>query len=508
MSRETRRGRLLTRGALLAALLLATGVGCRRKETELRVFWTFDILSLDPHERFEFATDTFAMNVLEPLLKYDKKASFTPILAVRWDVPDGKTWRFHLRKDVVFHDGSPLTASDVVFSLDRIRHHPDFDLYPYLSGVSSVREVDPETVEIVSDRPAGLLAVLSSVYILPKKIVEARGDKAFFEHPVGSGPYRFVEYQPKKQLVLEAFPGYRGGAPKIPHVVFVRSPSSAEMWPEARKHHPSIIVGPNAPTWNEHRSDEHFHLVSRPGMSVQYLMVRLEGGTKNPLSDIRVRKALRAGIDLARIVERVGGEAFPASQFVTADIIGYNPSISVQAYQPDLARKLLAETGHAGGLSLTLNCGDGRQAVPDELVKQLAEIGVRVTKVMLPAKELYQRGLRCEGDLHLSGWVCSTGDAADVLEGNFYSRLKDRRGASVSGCGYSSAEVDDLIDRSASTMDPETRRDRLQEAMKRIVDDLPWIPLYVPYDRYAMTKDVVFEPRADGEVCVADVRLK
>lgn len=498
----------LAQRTLLAALLLATGPGCRRRETELHVFWTYDILSLDPQERFEFATDTFAMNVLEPLLRYDKKASFAPVLAQRWDVPDGKTWRFHLRKDVVFHDGSPLTASDVVFTFERIRRHPEFDIYPYLSGLSSVKEIDPETVEIVSDRPAGLLAVLSSVYILPRKLVEARGDKAFFEHPVGTGPYRFVEFQPRKRLVLEAFPRYRGGPPRIPRVAFVRSASSADMWIEAKSYRPSIVVMPNAPTWNEHRTDERFHLVSRPGMSVQYLMLKLTGGPKNPLSDLRVRRALRAGIDLARIVERAGGEAFPASQYVTADIIGYNPTIPLSVYQPDLAKKLLAEAGHPDGLTLTLNCGDGRQVLPDEIVKQLGEIGVRVIKAALPAKELYDRGLRCEGDLHLSGWVCSTGDGADILEGNFYSRAKERRGAAVAGCGYASRDVDDLIDRSASTMDPETRRDLLQEAMRRVVDDLPWIPLYVPYDRYATTKDVVFEPRADGEIFVADVRLR
>lgn len=466
--------------------------------------WAGDVLSLDPNAEFEFATDTVSMNVFEPLIRYDRRLNFSPVLAENWEIADGRTWRFRLRGGVTFHDGSPLTADDVVFSIERVRASARSELKPFLAGITSVRRLDERTVEVVSERPADLLPALSFVYILPKASLTAKGEKAFFESPSGTGPYRLVEWRPQEHLVVEHFPGHRDPAPAFRRVVFLRLKTSDEMWTAAREHTPAVIINPGRKSWNEHTKDPAFVLASRPGLTVNFIACNMRPGS--PLADVRVRRALRAAIDTATLAEKVSaGQSFPASQLVTPDIFGFDPQITVPAFQPGQARKLLAAAGVRNGLDLTLNTDDGPSPLADELIRQLAEAGIRVKRVGVAANVFYQKFHDCDGDLHISGWFCSTGDASELLEGSFTSG-KARRAPTA--CGYARPQLDALAEDASRTLDLGARRALLQAAMRTLVEDLPWIPLLVPYDRIATTRDVSWEQRADGEIFLPEVRRR
>jgi peptide/nickel transport system substrate-binding protein len=484
-----------------AVALLLPSCGRGRSDT-LSVIWSGNVLSLDPNTEFEFASDTIAMNVFEPLLRLDQRLSFAPVLAESWDIADGRTWRFRLRKGVSFHDGTPLTAEDVVFTIERVRSSARSDLKPFLAGITSVRALDPSTVEVVSERPADLLPALSFIYILPKASLEKAGEKKFFEKPAGTGPYEFVEQKPHERLVLRRFDAHRGPAPYFARAVFRHVKRSDDKWIAARDNAPAIILGPGRKAWNEHQKDRDFVLLSRHGISVQFLACNMRPGS--PLADVRVRRALRAAIDYEALSERVsGGQSFAASQLVTPDIFGFDPQLAVPAFEPGLAKTLLTKAGHASGLDLTLNTGEGPDLLSDELIRQLGLAGVRVRRVPAPEGSFFRRLQDCEGDLHLSGWFCSTGDASELLVGTFTSgRVRTRPTA----CGYGSAELDALVETAARTLDARERRALLQGAMRRLVEDLPWIPLLVSYDRYALTKGLAWEPRADGELFLPDVR--
>ncbi|MEO6326240.1 MAG: ABC transporter substrate-binding protein [Thermoanaerobaculia bacterium] len=498
--------------ALRLCFLLAIGFlpgACGRNVSGpvLHVVWSSDVLSLDPNQQFEFATDTLSMNVFEPLLRYDRKLSFTPVLAERWEITDGKTWRFHLRPGVKFHDGTPLSAEDVVFTVERIRSRPSSGLYPYLTGLTSIRAVDASTVEVISDRPAGLLSILSFVYILPRKLIQGRDEKAFFQHPIGTGPYRFERWVPQQTVWLEGFAEHRDGRPSFGKVVFLHLKEKESKWEAAKAHSPAIIFSPSRSTWKEHENDSAFRLVTRPGIAVHYLVCNMKPSAANPLADRRVREALHAAIDYPRLTEKVSGkQAFAASQYVTADIIGFNPSLSVPVFEKGKAARLLTEAGHAKGLDLTLSYIEGVSPLVDEVVVQLGESGVRVTQSPLKSATFYERVNRCETELSLAGWFCSTGDASELFEGNFGSSVTSARGGGPSGCGYGGASIDAAMDRIAKTLDTAARRDLLQQLMKRVVDDLPWIPLIIPYDRYALTAGLTWEPRGDGEIYLPDVK--
>lgn len=491
-------------GALSLVLLSLSGCSDRGRPRELHVVWPADVPSLDPNERFEFVADTIATNVFEPLVRYDRQMAFAPCLAKAWEIREGSVWRFRLRDGVQFQDGTTLTAEDVAFSIDRLRGRPEWEIHRYVSAVTEVRVVDPLTVDIRSERPAGLLSVLSFVYVLPRRSIERLGEEAFFRSPAGTGPYRVASWKRGETLRLEAHEDYWGGPPAVPVVTFRVVPDDDAMWAEARRLAPSIVFSPTRTTWAAHRDDGDFVLVERPGLAVHFLALRIGGGPQNPLSDVRVRRALRAAIDYPRMVSAVPAEgAFPASQFVPPAIVGFNPSLSVPAFVPGEARRLLDEAGFRQQEPLRLLTVVDGGPLAKEIVQAFAAAGVAVREVAVSPEEFDRRSAACDADLFFSGWICSTGDAGELFEGNFY-----RRGARPHPCGYGSAEMDAAIDEIGRTLDPAVRRDLLQRTMKKAVDELPWIPLLVSYDRHALTPGVEWQTRADGQLDLRDVRLR
>jgi peptide/nickel transport system substrate-binding protein len=498
------RSRPFAVGLLLAALTAASACSDRGRGRELHVVWPADVQSLDPNERFEFVADTIAMNVFEPLVRYDRQMAFAPCLAKSWEIREGSVWRFRLRDGVLFQDGTTLTAEDVAFSIQRLKARPDREIHRYVSAITEVKVVDPLTIDIRSERPAGLLSVLSFVYVLPRRSVERAGEEEFFRSPAGTGPYRIASWRKGESLRLEAHEDYWNGPPQVPVVTFRVVQDDNAMWSEARRLAPSIVFSPTRSTWAAHRSDDAFQLVERPGLAVHFLALRIGGGPENPLSDVRVRRALRAAIDYRKVVSVVPAEgAFPASQFVPPAIVGFNPAISVPTFVPGEARRLLAEAGFRQKEPLRLlTVADGGPLIR-EIVEAFGAAGVAVREDVVGPEDYDRRSMACDADLFFSGWICSTGDAGELFEGNFY-----RKGSQAHPCGYGSDEMDAAIDEIGRTLDPAVRRDLLQRAMKQAVDEVPWIPLLVSYDRHALTPGVEWQTRADGQLDLRDVRLK
>lgn len=498
-----RPGRALA-AILLAATFLAGGCFRRGGDRELNILWPVDVPSLDPNERFDFVTETVAANVFEPLLRYDREMTFAPCLAKAWEIREGSTWRFHLREGVSFHDGSTLTADDVAFSIARLRARRDWDIHRYVSAITDVTVVDPLTVDVRSERPAGLLSVLSYVYVLPRRSVEAAGEAAFFRAPAGTGPYRIAAWAPGKTLRLEAHAGYWGGPPQVPAAVFRVVKDADAMWTEAKRLAPAIVFSPTTSSWTAHRDDRAFRLVERPSLAVHYLVLRVGGGSENPLSDVRVRRALRAAIDYDALVATLPADAaFPASQFVPPAIVGFDPSLSVPVHVPGAARRQLAEARIRQERPLVFLTADDGGPVSRYLIGAFSAAGLSVREESVSPEEFDRRHAACDGDFFLSGWICTTGDAGELFEGNFY-----RKGSAQNRCGYGGDAMDAAIEEIGRTLDPAARRDLLQSAMRTLVDDLPWIPLLVSYERHALSGDVEWQMRADGQLDLRDVRLR
>ncbi len=487
--------------------LLTASAACREKSRgpELHVIWESDVPTLDPNERFEFVSDTIAMNVFEPLVRYDRQMAFTAGLATSWEIQEGAVWRFRLREGVKFQDGSPFSAADVAFSIARVKARPDRDIHRYVSAISEVRVVDPFTIDVRSERPAGLLSVLSFIYILPKATVERLGDEAFFQAPSGTGPYRIAEWRKGQSLRLEANDGYWGGRPVAKAAVFRVVPGEDAMWTEALRLSPAIVFSPTRTAWAAHRDDKQFRLVERPGLAVHYLVLQsLRGRLRTPSPT-----SASGGPFGQRSTTPVSSPPSPARElFLPASSCRPPSSGSTPAFR---SQRSFREQ-HAG-CSRSPDSGRRRRsgsspwpAAARSAVSSSRPSAPRVSRFARNrsvSEEFERRSTACDADLFLSGWICATGDAGELFEGNFYSS-----GSRGHACGYGSAEMDAAVEEIGRTLDPAARRDLLQQTMKRLVDDLPWIPLIVSYDRHALTSGVEWDTRADGQLDLRDVRLK
>jgi peptide/nickel transport system substrate-binding protein len=505
--------RSAARALWLGCLALAPACAPRGAKTTLTVVQGSDILTLDPNSKFEVVNDTVSMNLFDSLLRFDQHMTLQPSLAVRWENPNEKVWRIHLRPGVRFHDGSPLTSDDVVFTFRRVLQNPQSEVFPFLTGIRNVTAPDPLTVEIQTEQPSPLLTRLSFIYILPKKKMQEEGESEFLKHPIGTGPYRFVSWRPGDSIEMAAFPDYWGGPPSVGRVNFLTVSSPEKRWQVATSEHPLILLEGPRQGWEEHLSDRRLRLIARPSLTVSYLGMNVSPRPDNPLADLRVRQAIRLSLDLKEILSRgVANHGFVASQFVPPDVIGFNPALAAPQRDVAAARRLLAQAGHPGGLDLKLDdqsdsLAESLTPTVREILRELGEAGIRLTVRPWKKAEFFDRIDRGLSDLHLTGWLCSSGDSAELFESSLHTREANGGLGRDNGTGYSNPALDRVIEQMLTTIDSGARIEIEKRAMAMAIDDLPLIPLFIQEDRYALSPDVSWEPRADGEIWIPDVTI-
>ena len=498
--------------AALAPAALAFLGGCaRRSPRALTIVQSNDITTLDPNREFEVVNDIVAMNVFDPLLRFDRHMTLQPSLAVRWENPNDRTWRLHLRSGVRFHDGTPLTGEDVVYTIRRVLSHPDSELYPFFAGV--VRRIDspePDIVEIETEHPTPLLSRLAFVYILPARLLERVGDAEFFRRPVGTGPYRFVAWKPGDRVEVAAWDGYWGGRPAVASALFRTVEAPEQRWVVAAREAPVIVLEGPRQKWDEHRKDRSLVLIARPSLSVSYIGLNVAPRPGNPLADARVRRALRLAIDQKELLRRgADNHGFPATQYVPPDVVGYNPAIPPPEYDPAQARRLLAEAGYPGGIDLPLDVeAPVATGFVRELGDELGRASIRAAPHSFSKEEFLRRIDDGRSIAHLAGWVCTSGESSELFETSLHTRGPAGGLGRDNGTGYSNPALDRVIDQLVATIDPGGRVELEKRAMAIAVGDLPFIPLYVQEDRYVLTPDVAWEPRPDGEIFLPEVRLR
>jgi peptide/nickel transport system substrate-binding protein len=486
----------------LAVLAVAGGVlaagGCRRDEPSerpLRIALYDGPSSRDPHEVNEFLTFTVLAHLYEPLVTLDADLRVQPALAERWDNPDERTWRFFLRHGARFHDGRPLTAADVVASVERVRNHPAGDFASYIVGVTSVRALDPNTVEIVTERPAAvLLRKLAFLMVVPADA------PAEIEEPIGTGPYRLVSWEPGR-IELVAFDGHWAGAPPIRHVQLVAVVDAAQR--AARLNAGEVELAQALPAAEAAKLEgaAGVRVALREGLAVEYLAARVD---RPPLDDPRVRQALSLAVDRQALVDDLlRGYGRPTAQIVPSMAVGYDPALPGAARDVAAARRLLAEAGWPEGVDVELEYRAGRNLEP--LRRQAAEAGIRIQLVPRSWDELYERVEAGEATLHYAAVVTETADAADVLDSMAHSRQPDRGWGADNLSGYASRELDALIEQSSLAIEPLERRQILQRCLGILARDLTFIPLLVPHEVYGVRQDLVWEPRLDGNVLAQEM---
>jgi peptide/nickel transport system substrate-binding protein len=477
-----------------------------------------DALTLDPQMQEETVTNTITRHFYDGLLNYGIDHTPTPALAESWELAEDQvTWTFHLRRGVKFSDGSPLTAEDVVFSIERTRDKINKNL---VATIKEAVAVDDHTVKIITNAPdAILLNSLARNKVLSKAYVTKVGDAEVDQVPMGTGPYKLVEWIREDHVTMVPNEHYWGPKPSITDVTFRPITNAATRTAALLTGEVDIIGDVPVQDFDRVSKTEGIETVSRPGAFLIYLHVDGDREVtpaidlpKNPMTDIRVRQAISLAID-RELITRVAlnGSGYPTGQMVTEGLRGYLPGRPVPEYNPEKAKALLKEAGYEKGFKVKLDAPNGRYVndaqVAQALASQLSKVGIEIDLNLLP-KSVFFDYVR-PGDkssLVMTGWSeeVDAGAMGNVL---FYTRGKGPKGGSNRG-HYSNAEYDRLLDEADATANVALRATLVEKAAQLILDDVGLVPMYFERDLYGKKKNVTFIPRSDKYILAADMDVE
>lgn len=496
--------RLVFMAAALSAAILASVTGATAKE--FRYATTGDILGLDPHANNEGPTNTMKGNIYGRLIHRKPDLSLVPDLATSWERLNDTTWRFHLRPGVVFHNGDPFNADDVIYSFKRQTQETS-EMSFALSSVKDMRKVDDMTVEIETKGPDPILLLnMPNFYIVDKEymeknnafeVVRGAGKTNFANlHANGTGPFEVVEWVQDNRVVLKPFDKYWDKAnleTNVTKAIFTPIPNNATrvaallsgeidlMYPVPLQDIPRLEADPNV------------KVLQGPELRTIFLgmdqwrneSLDMPGSKKNPFKDVRVRKAFAHAIDtkaIQRVVMR--GASTPTGLMIAPGINGFQEDMNTPyKFDPDMSKKLLAEAGYPDGFPVTLDCPNDRyvndEAICTAIVPMLERVGIKVT-LNAQTKSLHFNKIgQAEGNntsFYMLGWTPGSYDAYNVLQNIM---TMDGTGQGTWNCGrYTNPEVEKLTDEIAVTVDEKKRNDLIRKAFKIHKDEVGHIPLH------------------------------
>jgi peptide/nickel transport system substrate-binding protein len=520
---------LCIRNVFLALILAFAGVATAQ---ELRVGLANEPTAMDPHYHNLSPNNSLLNHIFERLVGQDERQRLTPELAESWKTLDPNTWELKLRRNVKFHDGSPFTADDVLFSFERA---PNVENSPSSFGIyvkgKTLTKVDDYTIHIKTASPYPLMPNdLSTIYIISKK--NATGAKTpdynSGKAAIGTGPYRFVEYTPGNRIVMQRFDQYWGHKPMWQRVTFRPIKSDPSRVAALLAGDVDFIEEVPATDMPRLKKDPKITVAEVVSNRIIYLhldqfrddspFVRAKDGgpIKNPLRDVRVRKALSMMIDRDAIVSRVmEGMAIKAGQLLPEGFFGVSSRLKPVAYDPNGAKKLLAEAGLPNGFRLTIHSPNDRypnDAKIAEAVGQMLSRNGIDTQVVTMTQGVFFRdastGSPEKGpkfSLILVGWGSGTGEASSPLKSLLATFDRDKgMGASNRG-RYSNAQVDKLINEALATVDDPKRAALLAQATEVAIEDVGIIPLHYQVNTWAMRKGFSYKPRTDEYTLATEV---
>jgi peptide/nickel transport system substrate-binding protein len=499
-----------------AALLLALG-SFNASAQDLTYAISAPITSTDPH--FQNATPNNAAlgNIFEPLVILTGDGQLIPGLAESWTNVDDVTWEFKLR-DATFHDGAPLTADDVIYSLERpgkIESPAPFTTYT--KAITGMEAVDDKTVRLKTASPYPLLPLdLSRVYIVRKAVAEANDTKAMNlgNGVIGTGPYEFVSFVPDEQLSLKRNDKYWGDAPTWENVQIRMISDDAARTTALLSGGVDAIENVPTPDIERMRHEDGINFAS--GKSQRFVFLFLDSGrdqppgllgndgaplSKNPFKDPRVREAVNLAIDRNAIAERVMmGLAYPSNNIVFDGGEGFIPGLENPPYDPEKAKSLLAEAGYPDGFRITIASPNNRMINDEKVVQAIAQmltrVGIHTEVDAMPFSVIATRGQKGEFGVSMMSWG-STTEASTPIRQMIACKDPDKGWGAVNWGGYCNKDVDALLAKALATVDTTARTKILEDAVGILMKDVAIVPLYFQGSTWAAHKGIDITPRSD-----------
>ena len=484
-----------------------------------------DSTSLDPITTTEGDTFKVTENIFDTLLDYgEQDTTVHPKLAKSWEVSaDALTYTFKLQEGVKFHDGTDFNADAVVYNFDRWMNG-DADKFPYYTMfggykadeghvIKEVKAVDANTVQFVLKRPQAPFLknlAMSPFGIASPAALKKYGDD-FRSHPVGTGPFKFVEWKQNDRITLEKNADYwQKGLPKLNKVIFRVIPENTARLNALVNGEVDMMDGLNNSDSKTVTDNPNLQLIERPSMNVGYLGFTL---TRKPFDNKLVRQALNHAIDKKSIIKAFyDGQAIPAKNPMPPSVEGYNDAVEEYPYDLEKAKALLKEAGYPDGFEMDLWAMPvarlympEAQKVAEVIQESFSKIGVKAKIQSVDWATYLDKAAKGEFDSYMLGWTGDNGDPDNFL----YTLLdKDSIGANNYSF-YSNDQLHDILIKAQQETDQAKRNDLYKQAQEIIHEDAPWIPLVHSRPLSAASKDVInYLPHPTGSEALDKVEFK
>ena len=514
------------------AAILALAFACAAGAQTLTIGVRAGPESIDPHFSGTGNHAEALKHIFDTLVWSGDGLSLEPRLAESWRAVNDTTWEFKLRRGVKFHDGSDFTAQDAKFSIDRVPAvSGPTPTTVYVRSVKEVRIIDPATIHVITAEPAPTLPNdFVRVFMVSSRAAKAYSTRetanAGFNSgtaAVGTGPYKFVSWTPKEQLVLDRFEGYWGGRQPWQRVIRREIPNDTARIAQLKAGQLDIIARVPATDVPALERDPNLRVVK--GDTIYIFNIEFDMRDKafglsardgsalaaNPLRDPRVREAIDLAIDRKTLAEiAMEGTGIPANQIVTPTIFGFNKSIPQPAFDLGRARKLLADAGFPNGFKgaflFTSDRLPGDRQVGTAVTQMLARVGIELQTNAQPAAVFFPARGRGDFSLAMWGWGTLTGESNLTLTSLVHTNDVAKKLGGFNTSGYSNLQLDKLIQAASVEMNADKRRAVLEQALAMVAQDRPRLPLVSISSAWAMQKSkVTIKPRVDEDTLAMNI---
>ncbi len=527
------------KNGLIAVFLFAFGTlasGTPVNAAELSIALSADVTSIDPHYHNLTPNNNVAEHIFETLVTKDPRSKLKPALAESWRAIDDLTWEFKLRRGVKFHDGGDFTAPDVVFSIDRVPNVPNSpsSFATYSKQITEKIVVDPYTIRFKTATPYPLMPNdMSTIFILSARAAKgttpagaATEDFNNGKATIGTGPFKFVRYAKGDRIELtrhDAYWGTKSAWDKVTLRIITADPTRVA----------ALLAGDvraieNVPTSDIARIAKSNDLTLYRTVSHRLMYLHLDSNRdrspfvtdkagkpleKNPLKDLRVRRAISKAINRQALVERVmEGAAVTSGQLMPEGMFGYTGALKPEAYDVDGAKKLLTEAGYPDGFALTLHAPNDRYVNDEQIAQAIAQLlaraGIATRVEAMPSSVYFTRASKLEFSLMLVGWAADTAESSSPLKALLATFNKEKGMGATNRGRYSNPKMDETLTQALAIVDDTKRERMLQLATEIAVNDLGIIPLYHQHNLWAARKGITYSPRTDERTLAHEFRTQ
>lgn len=513
-------------GALLATFLAFAGTV---KAETLIVGLKSEPSSMDPHFHNLTPNNMMARYVFDGLVIQDHQQNLKPGLAVSWTNIDDLTWEFKLRKGVKWHDGANFTADDVAFTIARAPNVPNSpsSLGLYIKQISSVEVIDALTIHFKTEKPFPLMPAFMSQFSIVSKHTGTGATTADYNSGKamnGTGVYKFVKFIPGDRIIYTRNDDYWGKKSEWSDLIVKPLTNSSARVAALLAGDVDMIEYVPTSDVERMKRDSKISLSQAPSNLLIYLHIDtardnspfvtdIDGKpmNKNPLKDLRVRRAISMAINRKGIADRLmEGLAVPGGQLLPEGFFATSPALHVDKYDPKAAKELLKQAGWADGFGLTIH-GPSNRYINDAKILQavaqmLSRIGIKIKVDALPKNVFFPRGSKLEFSLMLVGWSSGSGEPSEPLTALLHSYDMEGGFGSSNRGRYSNKELDIALETALATVDLQKHRALLIKATEIGINDLGIIPIHFQVNTWAMRKGLTYTARTDDWTLAFDVR--